>query len=49
MTYDITDSASFEAIDTFLDLMKRNVDNDIPRALVGTKMDNASERVITFE
>lgn len=49
MTYDITDRGSFQAVDTFLDLMKGNVDTDIPRVLVGTKMDKASERVITFE
>ena len=49
MTYDVTDQASFDAVDTFLDMMKGNVGSGIPRVLVGTKMDKVSERVITFE
>ena len=49
VTFDVTDQASFDAVDTFMSLMKGNAASDIPRVLVGTKMDKTSERVISFD
>ena len=49
MTFDVTDKASFDAVDTFVNMMKENDTSDIPRVLVGTKIDKSSERLVTFE
>ena len=32
-----------------INMMKENDTSDIPRALVGTKIDKSSERLVTFE
>ena len=49
VTFDVTDKASFDAVDTFVNMMKENDTSDIPRVLVGTKIDKSSERLVTFE
>jgi len=42
ITYDVTNQESFEAIDEFLEIIKGELANDIPKLLIGTKTDKPS-------
>jgi GTPase KRas protein len=54
VVYSVTDRSSFEAVNTFFELIKRvkelkETDQMLPIALIGNKIDLTDERVVSYE
>ena len=49
MVYDITDSETFENLNSWLMEIEKNASKDVYKILVGNKCDMESDRKVTFE
>ena len=47
MTFDVTDSKSFENMQNWVDSLNQHTSSGIPRILIGNKIDMTEERVVT--